>query len=154
MCDYRRGLDRWLVYWPLETTCNNSAIANLHNSHFTTEPAKPFSSLLCLSRFLATLLTVNTLELSTLMSILCRLSFRTACQMFPQLNWIAISSQPPLQSSFALNSQHFSSWLNFQPSTPFITTLNGSNRKHVSNDTFIVFIVCILLCNYVMVDED
>jgi hypothetical protein len=48
------------------------------------------------------LLSVEILQLPPLHSFLCRLLFRTACQLFPQLNCITISSKPPLQSSTAL----------------------------------------------------
>jgi hypothetical protein len=60
MCDYRRGfglVTRFIdqLYTWLVTTCNHSAIANLHNSQITTLPAKPFPAY-CLfnSRSLAT----------------------------------------------------------------------------------------------------
>jgi hypothetical protein len=48
------------------------------------------------------LVTVKVFLLPTLRSFLRRLAFRTSRQLFLQLNWIAISSQPPLQSSIAL----------------------------------------------------
>jgi hypothetical protein len=37
------------IYWPLGTTSNYSAIANVHTLQNTTAPAKPFSSLLSVS---------------------------------------------------------------------------------------------------------
>jgi hypothetical protein len=51
----------------------------------------------------------------------------------PPLNWIAVSSQPPLQSSTALSTT--------KPQLPFlITTLYGLNRKHRSQK----FLYCCL----------
>jgi hypothetical protein len=51
------------------------------------------------------LLTVKIVQFSALRSFLRRLSFRTACQLIPQLKWVAISSQLPLQSSTAHSTQ-------------------------------------------------
>jgi hypothetical protein len=63
------------------------------------------------------------LQLPALRSFLRRLSFRTACQLFSQLNWTAISSQPPLQSSTGHSTT--------KPKlSSFITNLHGPNRKH------------------------
>jgi hypothetical protein len=85
-------------YTPLGTTSNYSATTNLHNSQLTIAPAKVFQTAVPWQR----LLTVEILQLHALTSFLRRLRFRTACQPFPRLNWIAISSQRPLQSSAAL----------------------------------------------------
>jgi hypothetical protein len=68
------------------------------------------------------LLTVEILQLPALRSFLRWLSFRNACQLFPQLNLIAISSQPPLQSTNADT--------NTKPQLSSIITLHGLNRKH------------------------
>jgi hypothetical protein len=71
------------------------------------------------------LLKVEILELPALRSFLRRLSFRTACQLFPRLNWIAMSSQPSLQSSTALSTT--------KPLlSSFMTVSHGLNRKHHS----------------------
>jgi hypothetical protein len=44
-------MDLLTAYTQLGTTSNYSATDNLHNSHITTAPAKPFSSLLCFQPF-------------------------------------------------------------------------------------------------------
>jgi hypothetical protein len=49
-------------------------------------------------------LIVEILQLPALRSFFRRLSFRTACQLFPELNYIAISSQPSLQNKTALRN--------------------------------------------------
>jgi hypothetical protein len=51
------------------------------------------------------LLTVVILQLLALRSFLRRLSFRTASQLFPQLNWILVCSETLLQSSTKLSTQ-------------------------------------------------
>jgi hypothetical protein len=56
MCDYRRDLDWWMDLLTTYTRThhselqvrNYSAISNFHTLQITTEPAKPFSNLLCL----------------------------------------------------------------------------------------------------------
>jgi hypothetical protein len=76
---------------------------------------------------------VEILQFPELRSFLRRPSFRTACQLFPQLNWIDISSQSSLQSSTALSTT--------KPQlSSFITTLHGPNRKH----RFQQFLYCCL----------
>jgi hypothetical protein len=86
------------------TTSNYSTTADLHTSQFTTAPNKPFPSAVSTAVSWQRLLTVEILQLPALGSFPGRLSFRTAWQLFPQLKWIAISSQPPLQSSTALST--------------------------------------------------
>jgi hypothetical protein len=76
------------------------------------------------------LLTVEILQLPPLRSFLLRLSFRTVSQLFPQRNWIAISSQPPLHTSTTHNTQislnHLLSW----PRILVIQPRGGPHRKH------------------------
>jgi hypothetical protein len=45
------------------------------------------------------------LQIPALRSFPRRPSLRTACQLFPEMNWIAISSQPPLQNSIVHSTQ-------------------------------------------------
>jgi hypothetical protein len=86
------------------TTNNHSATADLHKS-----PQHPLSLFQPAVSSRAVpwqrLLTVEILQLPAFRSFRRRLSFRTACRLFLQLNWIAVSSQPPLQSSTALSTQ-------------------------------------------------
>jgi hypothetical protein len=63
---------------------------------------------------------METLQLPAPRSFLRRLLFRTACQPFPQLNWIIFSSQPPMQSVAAYITK---------PRLSFINTLHRPNRK-------------------------
>jgi hypothetical protein len=57
------------LYTPLGTTSNYSAIANLHNSQFTTEPAMPFIACCVLtSHFLTTASNSEILQLPALRS--------------------------------------------------------------------------------------
>jgi hypothetical protein len=118
------------LYTSLGTASNYGAIPRLHNSQHPLSllPAVPWQRLL----------TVDILPLPALMFFLRGLSFRTACQLFPQLNWIAICSQPPLQSLTALSAQlslsiifncRFSTDSLYPVAFP-ITTLHGPNRKH------------------------
>jgi hypothetical protein len=59
------------ISWPLGTTSNYSAIANLHNSQITTAPAKLFPACYVFnSCFLATALTVEIIQLHALTSLL------------------------------------------------------------------------------------
>jgi hypothetical protein len=82
-------------------------------------------------------LTEEILGLPVLTSFLRRLSCRTSCQLFLQLNCIAICSKPPLQSSTAHSTTkpHLSS---------FIITLYKLNRKHCSQH----FLCCCLRTRY------
>jgi hypothetical protein len=77
-----------------------SLISTIHSSpHRTISFLRPAVSSQAL--LWQRILTMEILQLPTLRSFLRRISFRTACQLFPQLNWFIISSQPPLQSSTA-----------------------------------------------------
>jgi hypothetical protein len=134
-------LDLLNLYTVLGTTVNYSGISNLHNSQFTKTPVKPFPACCVFtSRSLATALTVEVLQLPALRSFLRRLSLRTAWKLFPQLNWIPISSQPPSQSSTALSTTkpHLSS---------FIATVHGPIENIVSNNTSIVTCVFVAAGN-------
>jgi hypothetical protein len=96
------------TYWPsLWSISNYSATAGLHNLQITTSTTNLFQPALSSPAVpWQRLLTVEILQLLALTSFFPRVSFRTACQLFPQLSYSAISSQPPLQSSTALSIQH------------------------------------------------
>jgi hypothetical protein len=78
-------------------TSNYSATANLHNSQVTTAPTKPFPAC-CV--FI--LLTVEILKLPGPSFVDCPSELPVSYSL--NLNWIAMSSQAPLQSSAALSS--------------------------------------------------
>jgi hypothetical protein len=118
-------LDVLRLYTLLETKSNYSAIANHHNSQFTTAPAKPFPACCVFtSRSLAT--ASNSVDSSASRAqVLPSPTLVQNClpAVFSEPNWIAISSQPPLQSSTALSTTKP------QPSS-FTAILHGANRKH------------------------
>jgi hypothetical protein len=77
------------------------------------------------------LLSVEILQLPVLHSFLCRLLFRNACQLLPQLNWITTFSQPSLQSSTALSTAKTSTLSFIIPSAQrqsYVTT-NGQSAS-------------------------
>jgi hypothetical protein len=104
----------WIKWLDLFTTC-------AHQSELQAITALSLTSTICISPqhplsffqpFVTSpvvpwqeLLTFEILQLPALGSFLRRPSFKNACQLFPQLNWIAVSSQPPLKSSTVHNTQ-------------------------------------------------
>jgi hypothetical protein len=108
---------------PLGTTSNYSTIANLHTLQFTTAPAKPFLACYVITSH-SLLVDSNGGESSV-----------SCCQVLPLLNVIqnclpAITSTELDCHLFSASlaelscTQHFSSSLNCQPSTPFIAILH------------------------------
>jgi hypothetical protein len=82
------------LYTPLGTTSNYRAIVVLHTSQIITAPAKFFQPAVSLAVPWQRLLTVEIPQLHALRFFLHGLPCRPAYQ----LNYSAISSQPPLQS--------------------------------------------------------
>jgi hypothetical protein len=101
------GLVNWIfcIYTTQHgATSNYSATANLHNSQITTACTKPFQA--CFVFTIHSLGTTDNSEDSSTShsQVVPSLTLVQNChQLFPQLNWIIISSQPPLQSSTVLN---------------------------------------------------
>jgi hypothetical protein len=95
------------LYTPLGTTSNYSAIFNLHNSQIATAPLSIFQPSV-FRRFPATASNIGDSSASHAQVLPSPTRSEVAYQPFPQLNWIAISSQPPLQNSTALSTQNLS----------------------------------------------
>jgi hypothetical protein len=98
-CDCRWGMD-WILdlLAQLRITSNHSAIADFHTSRITTAPAKPF--LACC------VFTSCSLELDPNRVLWSRpYSLAKVSQLHCHVNYSAISSQPPLQSSTQVTSQ-------------------------------------------------
>jgi hypothetical protein len=96
------GFMNWFIdhlYTPLGTTSNYSATVDLQNSQITTAPAKPF--LACCAVINLSLVTASKSKDSSASRVWVLLSqphAQNSCHGC-QLNYSAISSQPPMQSS-------------------------------------------------------
>jgi hypothetical protein len=123
------GCFNLLHYSELHVITALSLISTIHSSSHPLRIFQPaVSSPTVLWR---RLLTVEILQLPSLRFFLHRPSFTSACQLFPQMNWIVISSQSHLRSSTAHSTTKFQL-------SSFITTLNGPNRNIFSNKSSIV----------------
>jgi hypothetical protein len=87
------------LYTPLGTTSTYNAIADFHNSQITTAPAKPFPACCVFtSRSLEKASNSGDSSVSRPQVLLPQPPVQNSCQ----LNYSAISFQPPLQSSTEL----------------------------------------------------
>jgi hypothetical protein len=112
VCDYRWGMECITtfiehLYTQLVTTSNYNAIADLHTLQITTAHAKYFPACCALPAVpWQRLLTPEILQLPALRSFLRRLSYRTACQLFPPESSIQFSAATD-NSLVAISSQLF-----------------------------------------------
>jgi hypothetical protein len=83
------------IYTPLGNTRNYSATANLHTSQIAAAHTKHFPAYCLNQPFPGNGFHNGDFSASRAQALPSPTLFRTACQ----LNWIAISSQPPLRSS-------------------------------------------------------
>jgi hypothetical protein len=144
-CGCRQGMD-WITGFidTLGTTRNYSATADVHNLQFTIGPTKSFPACCVFTSGSPATASNNGSSSASCSQVLpLQTLFRTACQLFPQLNWIVFSSQPHLQSLAAHGTQltqlstHLASVLIIEP-------WDRPNRKH----GFQQFLFCCLHIHY------
>jgi hypothetical protein len=112
------------IYWPLTlgTTSNYSAIATLHTSQITTATAKPFPACCVFaSRSLVTVFNSGVSSASRAQVLLPHSPVQNFVNyQLTTLNYIAISSRPPLHNSTDWSLQ----------TVLLITSRHGPHKKH------------------------